>query len=163
MAGENERKKLIGLIHQQKAKAKVCDICKKVFFSDKCPDCQAGGHRIRDEEYRSFLQLYAGKTSCSQMDEIELKMVATAFDDLGYRGYWKRRSEEHRRRQTQTIHIIKKEAARVLGEFWADRLDGFVDKVIKKDSLYELDDNELRQVIGWLRRLKKSSGQRDRF
>lgn len=159
-----ERGKLIGIIHQQKAKALVCDSCGNVFFStDRCPKCLALGHRIRDEEYRSFLELWSGKRSCSQMDETELQMVANAFDEAGYESYWKKRKAQHNRRRAQMVQIIKREAERTLGDGWADRLDGFVDKVVGKQSLYSLDDKELRQVIGWLRRLKSRAMDNDRF
>ena len=61
------------------------------------------------------------------------------------------------------VQIIKREAERTLGDGWADRLDGFVDKVVGRQSLYSLDDKELRQVIGWLRRLKSRAMGNDRF
>ena len=158
-----ERRKLISLIHRQKAKATVCDSCSRISFSKDCPDCRSSTHLMSDEEYRQFLKLYAGKASCSQMDEMELRMVVNAFDELGWREYWKRQKASHMRRQTQTIHLIKREAERVLGDSWVDRLQGFIDKVSGKSSIYVLNDMELRNVIGWLRRLKKSEERKTKI
>lgn len=158
-----ERVKLIGLIHRQKAKAMVCDSCGRIFFSEACPDCRKNAHRMKDEEYRSFLMFHAGKASCSQMDELEMKMIVTAFDDAGWKDYWKRQKASYMKRRTQTIQIIKREAERVLGDSWAERLQGFIDKVIGKSSIYMLDETELRNVIGWLRRLKKSEARKTKI
>ena len=158
-----ERRKLISLIHRQKAKATVCDSCGRISFSKDCLDCRSSTHQMSDEEYRQFLKLYAGKASCSQMDEMELRMVFTAFDELGWREYWKHQKASHMRRQTQTIQLIKREAERILGDSWVDRLQGFIDKVIGKSSIYVLNDMELRNVIGWLRRLKKSEERKTKI
>ena len=158
-----ERGKLIGIIHQRKAKAMVCDSCGRIYFGSRCPQCHTDGHRIRDEEYRAALTYWTGKPSCSQMDEIELRMVLTALDDAGYQGYWEGRKKDHQKHQIKTIQIIKREASRVLGDNWAERLEAFIDKVVGKPSIYSLDDRELRQVIGWLRRLKNRAMGNDRF
>ena len=163
MEERDERRRLVGIVHQQRARAVVCDLCGSIHFQDVCPNCRGHGHGMTDEEYREFLRVQVGKRSCSQMDKVELQMVVNAFDETGWSEYWRRQRAAHTRRRTQTIQLIKREAERVLGGSWGDRLQGFIDKVIGASSIYALDDRELRQVIGWLRRLKKHDAAKDRI
>lgn len=150
----DQRKALMGQVHVRKAKARVCDKCGRITYTLPCQCGSREAHRLRDDEYRECLRMWTGKSSCTQMDEDELRMARSGFDDCGWAAYWKAQGDAHRRRRLATIALIKKEAERKLGDRWADRLDGFIDRVCGADGIYALDDNGLRQVIGWLRRLK---------
>lgn len=151
----DSRTRLIGQIHGMRNRAMVCRDCGRITFSFPCTCGCSEGRKLLDEEYRACLRMWTGKGSCSQMDEEELMMAKTGFEDMGWATFWKAQKERHRKTRAKTVAIIKKEAEKTLGASWADRLDGFVDRVCHRNSIYELDDNGLRQVIGWLRRLKK--------
>lgn len=158
----DERSKLIGRIHGQKRKVQVCLSCGLLRSRLPCPCGCESGRTMKESEYRAFLQLHGGKPSCSQMDLDELKAVSMAFDEvLGNLEYWERKEAAVQRKRQQTIRIIRHQAREVLGEGWQARLDGFVAKTSRAKSLSELNDNGLRQVIGCLRRSKKSAMDKD--
>lgn len=147
-------------IHIAKAKALICDR-HGLFFarSGCCPRCGAIGGSLPDYLYRQILLAAGGFDSCRHMDEKDLEAVMRLFDDAGFARAW-----PHETPQTAIDKANKALIRRifqlgwiVFGKGYAERISGFVRKCIGKESIYGCDQNELRKVVGWIRRAGKTA------
>ena len=151
-----ERKAIIREIHIRKQVASECVCCKSVYFGIGCPACGSTLSReLSEDRYRIFLAEITGKRSCSDMSMEELSAVISQMDKVGWPEYAELERRNHRESRKRTIGIIIASAKNALGESWEERLCGFMAAKIGKERLWSCTDNELRMLIGWLRRTER--------
>ncbi len=150
------RRKYLAIIHIATSVAKVCSECGAiVFISSFCPVCSNRYLRKMTEfDYRRMLKNITGKTSCKDMDILELRKVVKKL----YRwGYIPEIANEVKTGITKEkmIYKIYQEAKKSLGDNWLKRLKGFADKRLGK-QIENCSINELRQIWGFLRKQEVS-------
>lgn len=156
---EERRKKLIKLIHIAKSNVMECCFCGRLSIHGACPVCLEYTVPLSDERYRQILKDVTGKESTRFMDEDELQKVYSVFTAAGFAPIDKKELDSVERAyqdgRRKTIGVALRLAKQTLGSDWENRLEGFVFSKTEKKKLYQLDDNQLRMVVGWLRRRKK--------
>lgn len=154
------RRAIVAKIHMAKDRARICQVCRRIHFSDICPACEIDNQEIMDDaRYRKFLTELTGLNSCSKMTERDLKKVADAFDRAGYSAaypYLSPTKELRKQKERMKRHILKR-APLVLGYKWQCRLQGMLTKM-GKPSLDFCDFTDLRKLLGWLNRTEKYQG-----
>jgi phage gp16-like protein len=158
-----DRRSLMGKIHIAKKVALLCSGCGRLFFGEECPDCGNGEPRqLDDYSYRAILDSLTGYTSCAEMTERDLQVVADYFDRAGFREAHPHVSpkSEERRQRLAVMHHIKRIAPGILGSTWESRIEGFVRSKIGKATLEWCDADELRKVVGWIHRYQKYNQRR---
>ncbi len=145
-----DRKQKIKLIHTIKHKLVECVGCSAVRDGNTvfCQCGQAEAIPLPDKTYRNILERYTGVTSCTQMDDAQLSMMASKFMSMT------NQQEEYVRALGRLIYAINRKAPQVLGETWQKRLQGFIRR-LGRDSLRDCNHQELRKIHGWLSREKK--------
>lgn len=155
-----ERNQLIAIIHVARNNARECPSCGALAYQYACPSCGTPMIKLRDERYREILEKF-GARSCSNLMNPELEKVYELFKRAGFVPKEDPVKARHERGRKQTIAIIQQAAWRLFADEWQKRVNGFIKKTCNKDSLWKLDDKELRQVIGWLNRYKKYMEKRN--
>ena len=152
---EKNRKRMIADIHFIASRMQVCLKCDQIFFGVCCLCGNKYYRKATEADYRGFLHDVTGKRSCADMSNEELFAVLAEMEKRGWLEYTK----EERKRSTEVRnkmrHIIRQEATRLFRGYAQIMVDGFCEKVIGK-PLSRLNEQELRRVIGWLRRYEKS-------
>lgn len=149
------RLELIKMIHVAKANTRECSFCGKVTVEGACPECREYTMPLSEPRYRRILRDLTGKESTKFMADDELEKVYSLFKEAGFSPLVRGEDEvarEYYKSRKKTIGVILSLAKKNLGQSWEERLEGFVFSKTGKKKLYELDDNQLRQVVGWLRR-----------
>lgn len=128
------RKKLISLIHAQKTAA-----------------------GLSDEEYRMIIAGTTDHTSCRECSYKELRQV---FEDLNVILEKKKlkRFYFHPVKQDKAFGMkgaVIARAKNILGPEWEKRLNGFLEHIQKK-TLAECNDKELRQIMGMISTVQRS-------
>lgn len=153
----DRRNTLIKLIHIAKAKARTCN-CGRLSFEPVCPQCGKPTQRIPDFWYRSILESMGGADTCSMIDTEGLQKVMDTFDKAGFSSLSKPKPQK--RTEAQQLYIVRREASKLLGEHWEDRLNGYVWKKFGRDSYSDCAYEEIRDVIGFVRRTAKYESRR---
>jgi len=141
----------IALIHIAKAKANVCANGSITF--NICENQT----KLSDEQYRNLLKDITGKHSCSTMTDDDLDKVVKFFQCAGF--VKKVEVSQELKARQKTIGVILFLARKVLGDNYESRLESFLFKKTGEFKLYKLDDKQLRQVVGWLRRYGHYQGK----
>lgn len=162
-----KKRDYIKLIHIARNITFRCPACGKLISKDVssipvCSDCAISMVPMTDEDYRKLLLSLTGKESAKFLDEEELEKVYMLFKSCGFNVRTKANmdlvEQEYQDGRKKTIGIILSEAKRTLGPSWKHRLDKFVaSKNNGETVLYRLPDNQLRQVLGWIRRNAKAA------
>lgn len=133
--GKSYRARLIGMIHMQKTAA-----------------------HLDEDAYRAILFGATGKESCSDcsIDELfaahrDLNTVLIKQGKTGFVFYKNAKPKGAITIQDTAIFRAKK----VLGYNWKERLDGFLHR-INKTSVYQCNDNEIRQIMGWISTVERN-------
>lgn len=149
------REKIIH-IHQMKAKLHKCLSCGCYHYKDICTKCASPSWiTIEDDEYREILTSLTGKSSCSDMDEFELQRIEFKFQSFGWVDTSQGRYAMTAARR-RLIAIIFTEAQMIFGdEKHKARIEGFVEKKTGNKRLDHCSEDQLRMVIGWIRRAAK--------
>ena len=151
------RNKMVSIIHMQRNQCIICNLCGKPISKTGLCSCAATtGHVMSDSEYRRFLIQQTGKRSCSEMSDVELQQVIDAFRALGCSSIWEEQKRQHRESRKKTMAIINSISKDLFGAEREYRLLGFLEAKCKKTELYKCSDKELRQVLGWLRKVRQS-------
>ncbi|MBO4279654.1 MAG: DUF1018 domain-containing protein [Spirochaetales bacterium] len=145
----DRRTTLIKLIHIARAKARTCN-CGRLSFSAVCPACGKQTQKMPDFWYRYILEAMGGADTCAMIDTEGLQKVMDTFDKAGFNALPKPKTKK--RTEAQQLFLVKKEAARLLGEHWQDRIDGYVWKKYGRDSVDQCTYEELRDVFGFVHR-----------
>lgn len=151
------REKLIH-VHQMKAKLRVCLGCGRWHYKDVCPACLSESWRaIEDDEYRNMLESLTGKRSCAEMDAAELQRIEFKFQNCGWVDTGQA-SHFVTMAKRRLIGVIFTEGQRAFGpDACKARIEGFLESKTGNRKLIKASDEELRMVIGWLRRAQKHS------
>lgn len=151
---------LIARIHIAKAKALNCEK-HGLFFSKSgcCPKCGELGGSLPDYLYRQILLATGGYDSCRHMDEKDLEAVMGFMDEAGFSKAWPHETPKKAMEKANEVLIrrIFQLGWIVFGKGYAERINGFVKKCIEKESIYGCDQNELRKIVGWIRRAGKTA------
>lgn len=151
------RKKMVGIIHTQRNQCIICNVCGNPISKVGLCSCKnTTGHVMTDSEYRIFLLHQTGKRSCSEMSDMELQQVIDAFRAVGCSSMWDEQKRKHKESRRKTMAIINTLSRDLFGHDREKRLLGFLEAKCKKSELHKCSDRELRQVIGWLRKLRQS-------
>lgn len=150
------RSQMISKIHEMKSKARRCSKCGRLHYRPICPQCLSSDWRKMDDgEYRSILARLTGKLSCSVLDDEDLQRVLDEFKSYGWLDVRQGRISMARARK-KLIAIIFSEGKKVFGETEAkSRIEGFVEKKTGNKYLTNCSEEQLRMVIGWIRRTGK--------
>lgn len=150
------RSQMISKIHEMKSKARRCSKCGRLHYRPICPQCLSPEWRLMDEgEYRSILARLTGKLSCSVLDDEDLQRVLDEFKSYGWLDVRQGRISMAKARK-KLIAIIFSEGKKVFGETEAKaRIEGFVEKKTGNKYLTNCSEEQLRMVIGWIRRTGK--------
>ena len=115
---------------------------------------QAG---LNDNEYRALLSGTAsGKESCKNMNTKELFNVFNAMNALLIKQGSKPFIFVNRPSHPTLREAVLARAENVLGEDYKSRLDGFLARM-KKPSLKDCSDKDLRQIMGFLSNLERQN------
>lgn len=115
---------------------------------------QAG---LNDNEYRALLSGTAsGKESCKNMNTKELFNVFNGLNHLLIKQGQKPFVFVSRPGYATLKDAVLARAENVLGEDYKSRLDGFLARM-KKPSLKDCSDKDLRQIMGFLSTLERTN------
>jgi len=154
------RNQLIQLIHIALNKTKVCSKCQRLFFEEKCPECDSVFFTdFTEDSYRNLLKTLTGKTSSKDLSEDELEKVYSVFKEAGFKPESNKPQilKEIDNGNKGTIKIIYGRGKQVLGPSYESRIEGFVKMKFNNKSIYNLTKKELRTVIGWINRMSKTN------
>lgn len=157
MRHSERRSTLIKLIHIAKAKARTCN-CGRLSFSTVCPACGKPTQKMPEFWYRSILEAMGGADTCAMIDTEGLQKVMDTFDKAGFNALPKPKTKK--RTEAQQLFLVRKEAGRLLGEHWEDRLNGYVWKKYGRDDISQCTYEELRDVFGFVHRTAKYESRR---
>lgn len=165
------RKDYIKLIHIARNMTFRCPACGKLIskemnISPVCNDCGLTLEPLSDADYRKLLSNITGKESSKFLADEELEKVYQLFISCGFRPRTESRIDQiehdYQEGRRKTISIILSEARRTLGPSWQYRLEKFIaSKNNGQTMLYKLPDNQLRQILGWVRRNAKTLQKRN--
>ncbi len=143
---------LIAMIHIAKSATKVCPNCNSYVIENKtCPNCCSHNLQPLDKaKYRELLKSLTAVESTKFMDHREKEKVYHFFIELGF----KPKISPYQAGRRRTIGIILNMAKERLGTSWDARLRGFTKSKTGHEELRKCSDQELRMIIGWLRRTK---------
>ena len=150
------RSQMISKIHEMKSKLRRCSGCGRWHYKPICPECLSPEWRLMDDvEYRTILAKLTGKLSCSVLDDEDLQRVFDEFRSYGWLNVRQGRISMAKARK-KLIAIIFSEGKKVFGETEAKaRIEGFVEKKTGNKYLTNCSEEQLRMVIGWIRRTGK--------
>lgn len=150
-------KALISRIHIAKSKALICDECNALTFKNRCFCGSTNLLPLSDGYYRHLLVKTTSKESCKDMDYNSLRKVMNLFDTAGFSEAYPHVSHarEQYRQKKGIIKEIHRKAPIGLGDYWKERLGGYVLKKFSKERLEWCDAYELRNIIGWINRTAK--------
>lgn len=115
---------------------------------------QAG---LNDAEYRALLMgASSGKDSCTAMNHKELFNVFNGLNHLLIKQGQKPFVFVSRPGYATLKDAVLARAENVLGEDYKSRLDGFLARM-KKPSLKDCSDKDLRQIMGFLSTLERTN------
>ncbi|MBQ3729673.1 MAG: DUF1018 domain-containing protein [Spirochaetales bacterium] len=146
------RETLIKLIHIAKAKARTCN-CGRLSFKAICPACGKQTQRMPEFWYRSILEAMGGADTCAMIDTEGLQKVMDTFDKAGFTSLPKPKTKK--RTEAQQLFLVRREAEKLLGLNWQDRINGYVWKKYGRDSVDQCTYEELRDVFGFVHRTAK--------
>lgn len=130
----SNRSRLIGLIHMQKNAAS-----------------------LSDDEYRLIIAGATGKESCSVCDMKELYSVFhdmnAVLENKGHRPFYFHKVNNSNTKPSVKDAVVSR-CKKLFGDNWNDRLQGFLNRMGKK-SLFNCNDKEVRQIMGWLSTLER--------
>ncbi|MBI3584232.1 MAG: DUF1018 domain-containing protein [Nitrospinae bacterium] len=163
------RREMIAKIHIAKKDMKICKSCNTYTFYVMCQKCHGEDLRqVEDLDYRRALFRLTKKISCKDMTGKELRRVLEAFKTVGFqaskRVSLKGAVNNVRRRMAEAL---KREAEKILGEYWENRLKGFCRKAFDKWDVGLCSIKELKVCFGFLRKVEKGmspqslSGERE--
>lgn len=150
------RETLIKLIHVARNQARTCS-CGRLSFENSCPTCGKATQKMPEFWYRSILEAMGGADTCAMIDTEGLQKVMDTFDKAGFR---KLKPKSRRKTAYQMLPIVRKEAEKLLGEHWNDRINGYVWKKYGRDDISECKYEELRDVFGFIHRTAKYESRR---
>lgn len=150
------RREIISNIHEMKSKVKVCLNCGRRHYKPICPVCLSPSWRkMEDDEYRALLVQKTGRMSCSDLDEEDLQIIKDEFRAYGWVDIREGRISMAKARK-KLIAVIFSEGKKVFGETEAKaRIEGFLEKKTGNKYLSSCSEDQLRMVIGWIRRSAK--------
>lgn len=150
------RKETIGKIHEMKSKIRVCANCGRMHYKPICPKCLSPSwHLMDDGEYRTVLCRLTGNLSCSMLDDESLQRVYDEFRSYGWVDIREGRISLAKAKK-KLISVIFSEGKKLFGENeYKARIEGFVEKKTGSKYLSSCSEDQLRMVIGWIRRSEK--------
>lgn len=154
-----QRKRVIAAIHVAKAHARMCPEHRRLQFDERCIICGNEAPHLSDDLYRDLLRRGTSKSSCSDMNDAELKFILTVFQNAGFKPKRRRMDEMIARSRNGMARGIEKMAPDILGENWEHRLSGYVRKRFGKDSVRFLNIKELQSVYGFLRGVERDQNK----
>lgn len=149
-----DRDKMIKIIHVWSGRLQICLGCNEFFTGVICTCGNQFYRKATEDDYRRFLTQITGKSSCALMTDQELQLVFKEMIEIGCDNHKEDRKKAVNARK-KLRYIIRVEATKLFDGYAQVRVDGFCEKVIGK-PLPMLNDQDLRRVIGWLRRTEKS-------
>lgn len=128
------RAKLIGIIHMQKAVAK-----------------------LTDDEYRSIINSITGNSSCIGCNMQQLYSIHANLNSVLKLQGQNPFIFNINRKKKDIRNALESRAQKVLGENWHARLAGYLKK-INRQSINGCTPSEIRQVMGWISTIEREVG-----
>ena len=148
----DRRNMLIKLIHVAKSKARTCN-CGRLSFSDTCPACGKKTQRMPEFWYRSILEAMGGADTCGLIEVDGLQKVMDVFDEAGFKTL--KPNKTRKQASCQRRYIVEREAAKLLGDKWKERLNGYAWRKYGREELTECTYEELGDLLGFVHRTAK--------
>ena len=99
-----------------------------------------------------------GFDTCGLMDVEGLQRVMDTFDQAGFKAL--KPNKTKKKTACQQRFIVEKEAGRLLGENWKQRLGGYVYRKYGREELTECTYEELKDLFGFVHRTAKYESRR---